>query len=364
MVVTNTMQAVVLADCRLTGTQGSKPVVFRDVCQKMASTNGWSLVSFAGDNLCLARFLADGLLSRLRRSEPHQVEWLADDDQLRAFVRLGVQEHIADRPLHNACAKSSVELMVTWMDHTRSIQAGTKPGEPGWEPGVQVTVITTPRMAIRRTQGFGIEAIGSGAVLTEHIDHDLKMKLITFGGGPDRTANVHRCFFTAEVCRTELERLGVETVGGLYQLAYLSRRGVGVVPYFYWVDVAPGRGTYVAMRFEGGQWLQEHRPSNTSIQVVSPNEIELKGPKWRRGRHEMFDARNLKPDSPGVIPATSPLLPMYVEYEVDPLPTQVAASWGPAPLAAQTWAPANPAAMSRRQMRRDFARRRKRDRRR
>ena len=77
----------------------------------------------------------------------------------------------------------------------------------------------------------------------------------------------------------------------------------------------------------------------------------------------MFDPRNLQPNSPGVIPVTSTFWPMYVEYEGEPVPDQIAASWGLKPMAPQTWGPSDAVAMSKHRMRRERRQRQARDKR-
>ena len=139
--------------------------------------------------------------------------------------------------------------------------------------------------------------------------------------------------FVAETLRREIERVGDPTVGGLYQLLHLSPRGiVKSVSYFYWMEVEPGYGTYVAMRRDKGQWVQEHRPSGTRIAVRSPFELSQPFPG---DADRLFEPHaELTRASLGVIEATNPVM-LYTEYRSADLPEPIVKSWGVEPPAAE-----------------------------
>src|SRR5207249_3638158 len=135
--------------------------------------------------------------------------------------------------------------------------------------------------------------------------------------------------------------------GGPFQVVHLSPKGVLVVPYWYWANVTRRFGTYVAMRIEDGNWLQEHRPSATSIRIKRPFEIlnqEIDEGPWDLGKAEMFDPRvTLDNNSVGVIRKPNPTM-IYASYDPEKVPADVVASWGPEPPALLTWAqPLDPA---------------------
>jgi hypothetical protein len=128
----------------------------------------------------------------------------------------------------------------------------------------------------------------------------------------------------------------VTTVGGAYQLLHLSIEGAKVVPHFYWVDVEPDYGTYVAMRNEGGYWIQEHRPTSAMVKIQSPFAIELGGPTIQHNL--MFDpAKALMHESPGVIRKEAPRNVVAAIYKPSDVPAAIRRSWGDAPLAPLTF---------------------------
>jgi hypothetical protein len=115
-------------------------------------------------------------------------------------------------------------------------------------------------------------------------------------------------------------------------VAHLFHGGVQTVPYWYWADVEPGYGTYVAMRVENGAWVQDHRPSGTTISVASPFDFNVAGPVITPGQHEVFEpSQFLTRASNGVLP-TPPLVLAYAEYVPDHVDKQIRASWGPDPV--------------------------------
>jgi hypothetical protein len=190
-------------------------------------------------------------------------------------------------------------------------------------------------MTVQR-RGLGIEIIGTGAVITNPMREEAMLKIANMGRGQEK-GDSHRCMFTAEVVNTLLQGRGIRSIGGLYQMLSLSRRGVELVPYFYWAPVESGYGTYVAMRIEDGEWVQEHRPSGTKVKVRSPFDVALRGPHWTPGMHEMFEpTRNLTRYSPGVVKQTNPPL-LYCIYDPGNVPDVIRASWGADPLPPLTW---------------------------
>jgi len=204
---------------------------------------------------------------------------------------------------------------------------------------METVTLRSPRFEIQR-QLVGVQVIGSGSTISEAMRQEAFMKIawyakdIPFG-------EMHRAFLSAIVTRDLLDDAADPTVGGAYQLAYLNRTGVHVVPYFYWVPVREAHGTYVAMRIEDGEWIQEHRPTGNKIRIMSPFEFQLQHPDWTRRRSKVLDpGRSLNPNSPGVVPDRDGRL-IYHLYDPDNVHKEVIRSWGPEPLAPITWAEAN-----------------------
>ncbi len=298
----------------------------RDICQKLVPANGWSLVGFAGD-LCLGRHLLNGIVTRLQNTEPNAANWLKDNQELKEFVREGTYFHAWQKADHIPCQSEGVALLIAWMDYSRSIiDDDLEAREQTFVPGTEIVVIQTPGITVSRIQ-MGLDIIGSGAVIAQRIRDGAFWKIANFARGHEYEQSI-RCCFSAEVVLRLLSNANVPTVGGLLQMASLSRSGVEVVPYFYWAPVEPGYGTYVAMRIEDGFWMQEHRPTGVRIRVKSPFEIDPGVPYRDRGKHEMFDpARMLTRRSPGVLPERSVTIQFHL-YEPADVPDEIRASWG------------------------------------
>ena len=190
-------------------------------------------------------------------------------------------------------------------------------------------------MQLRRTL-LGLDVIGSGSAIGDALRREAYMKIAWFAGDQPLDS-IPRCFFTAITVRDLLNDIGESTVGGLYQLAALSPGGVRIVPYFYWTSVEPGFGTYVAMRIQDGEWLQEHRPTGTIVKVWSPFDFQMRHRDWLSRRSKTFEpAQFLTRASPGVIPDSNDRL-FYNLYDPSDVPPQVRESWGDDPIAPLTW---------------------------
>jgi hypothetical protein len=229
--VSTTFDAVIVADSRLSVTDpNNRPKVVRDICQNIAVANGWSLARFAGD-LCLGRDLLGWIVRRLRDTPADSPNWLRDDELLRRFIEFCIGTHMRNPANHKACRRKPTAILVAWMDYSRSIVGNDlKPGDELWTPGTEIVVIRMPSVTIERIR-WGIGVIGSGETIAPQMRQEAMLNIANFARGAPHP-NEYRCYFVAEVVRSLLAGRGGEpTIGGLYQMAYLNREGVGTVPF-------------------------------------------------------------------------------------------------------------------------------------
>lgn len=331
--VSSVFDTVVLADCRLSYPSPTGVLLKRDVCQKLVGANGWSVVGFAGQ-LCIARHLLNGIVNRLRDTDPQRPDWLQNDESLKEFVANGRSNHAARwGPGHEACQDAKARLLIAWMDYSRSIFApGPGANDAPFVPGTEIVVVRSPELDVRRTR-LGLDIIGTPSIAPAMRNEAFNL-LLHFAHGSEHGL-VHRALMATQVVRDLLaDRGGVPAVGGLFQAVTLSTKGVEPLSYFYLAPVEPGYRTYVAMRFEAGEWVQEHRPSGMKLPVVSPFAID---PFTSPGQHEMFDpALALNRDSPGVVPQQG-METVFWLYDPANVSPAIRASWGEEPLAPQSW---------------------------
>ncbi len=332
--VANYVDGMVIADCQLTYPDGRR----RDYCQKAAIANGWSIVAMAG-NLCMMRWLADGVMRRLRETDIEDLGWLRSDQELTRFIQQGVDLHAAaNGPGHARCADYCTELLIFWRDYERWSAVEGWTGPPSPDPRIIVIRINGHRIGIERVR-LGVAVIGRSREFATELNsaefHDMVTFFGRYGEGDRNVADAQR----ALLATTELRRRLVETnrtqgVGGLYQVMTVGQDSVQTVPYFQLMDVAPGYRTYVAMRIEDGEWVQEHRPTNRIIRVKSPWDID---PFGRVRFDSLFDPPEwLSPDSPGVIPAQQ-VETVFSLYSPPTVPEAIRPSWGEEPLPPLTY---------------------------
>lgn len=341
IVSVNTLSEILLlADTRLSGMgNGGKIVVRQDVCQKLIVPNNWSVVGFAGQ-LCLARHVLRGFGNRLRATSQDSPDWLRDDIEVLRFFKSSVKSHGKMRSGkgtdHRECERSKVEILISWIDIGRDFSGKQRSSaDSKYPPRLETIVLSSPPFQIERYSA-GVQVIGSGSVISEELRKEAFTKIAWYAKGIPYE-EVHRAFFTAVVTRDLLDDAADPMVGDAYQLAYLSHTGVHVIPYFYWSAVDKQNGTYVAMRIEGGEWIQEHRPSGKKIRIMSPFEFQLRHPDWTSAKSKLIDTTSI---SQGVIPDHNGRLTYHL-YDPENVPETIVRSWGSEPLARISWAEEN-----------------------
>lgn len=230
--ISRTGDASVIADCRLSWPSPTGETIRRDVCQKLVVANGWSVVGIAG-NLCMARHHLNGVVNRLRETEARAPDWLKDDDLLKDFIAQGCRNHARRWGAgHEVCAEQAATLIIAWMDWSRSI-VSPAPGsdDAPFVPGTEIIVVRSPELEVRRTR-MGLDVIGTPSVAPRMRDEAFSTWLY-FARWGEEYGEAHRALLVTQMVRDMLgDRGGVPAVGGLFQVATLSRSGVGAVPYF------------------------------------------------------------------------------------------------------------------------------------
>jgi hypothetical protein len=271
-------------------------------------------------------------LRRLRETDIEQQDWLREGRRLARFILKGIYAHGVMNPGHERCADGCAELLIFWRDYSRWTPDGGWTGPPSPDPRIITIRANNRRVDIERIRR-GVGVIGRNRAFQGELNTPNFDDLVTYFGRYDGDRNV-RDAQRALLATTEIRKRLIETnrtngVGGLYQVMTVSPNSVQTVPYFQLMDVAPGYRTYVAMRIENGEWIQEHRPTGRKVRVISPWAINAFGP----GRTDsIFDpAEWLTSESPGVIPAQQ-WETVFSLYNPPNVPDAVRPSWSDAPL--------------------------------
>jgi len=329
------MGAVFLADSRLSYTAPNGNIVtVRDVCQKLFVPNGWCTFGFAG-NLCLANAVAAAFATKLNHQKWTRAHLLTNDEAMHDIAISSIATHPDDfGEGHVKCLEEGAALLFAYTSLVAHNRAdGTFDHH---ELGIFTTSVNSAGAIGRFKSGLGAAVLGDGAEAIQHALTLDVMAQVANGGTAELST-----FFALLVATKLVNEYKTKTVGLPFQAVYMTPQGVEVMPYFYWVDITNRFGTYVALRIENGDWVQEHRPTKVKRRIKRPFEIlnqELDEGAWPWTKSEMFDPRmSLTSSAPGVI-RKSQLHPVYVRYEPKmELPKEILASWGQAPIEMLSW---------------------------
>lgn len=334
------LDGFIVADCQLTYTQPNGGVLRRDFCQKLFMTDYGMVVGIAG-TVCLARFLAAGLIEESNARPDDRQQWLKDGDAVMRFLLSGIAVHLQRHPDHAACRELDTELLIAWMDYTRLRPDGS------WTDGIPVPIMQMMKLWWHRERLWwkqnqrGTIVLGRSECFAHELHDDDYEDLVThFGRFSDSNMDpniidAQRALLgTAQIRKRLMETNRTAGIGGLYQVMTMGPRGAQTVPYFYLDDVEPGFRTYVAMRIDNGEWGQEHRPTNTIMRLKMPWDIDLSNPMRRESRFD--SSMRLNRNSAGVIPAKQ-VETVFSLYNPPDVPDAVRPSWGDAPLAPLTY---------------------------
>lgn len=284
---------LLVADSRLSvqDTRSGEVRVSKDVCQKILPMEAHSAVGFSGDLLIAQPVLKEVI----RRSRDKGTSWLLHEEE----VAKNVQPAYAYGCSKAECS-APVSFIVGLIDFTRSVFRGMNV-----PAATLVSVHCHPFSYEKITLGFDIH--GSGSAIRDEIDQKKFVDFLNFAFTGSPKTQLHGALGIMHILRSEAQIRNIDTVGGLYQIVRVSRSGFYPIEYEYWMDVSPGKGTFVSMHIEEGQWVQEHKPTKRRIVLEDPTQIDLHPSGWRASK--MFDPRiDLSGDSPGVVERTNPTL--------------------------------------------------------
>jgi len=276
--------------------------VYQDVARKAYSLGSHGVIGFAG-NVCPSRTL---VATAQQEVNDKGYAWLLDHDLVAQFVVGAIDHHV--RVLgHKQCQEHPVQLLA--MFHV--------PQELDALPEVPDRMMALPYVVDARyvpalgganvfieRKAFGAYLIGQDEPYSRVLGPEFVYALAEFGNF-DLSGLLRRAVVAASILYGASAQLGLQTVGGLFQLWALSPLlGPSVVPYRYWMEVADGFGTRVEMRIEtDGTWVQAHPPTGKRQAVGVPQ---------NRVGTRIFDLRaELTRESPGVEPTPAGGSPVF-----------------------------------------------------
>src|SRR5215208_3084646 len=184
------LDGFVVADCQVTYTLPNGGSLRRDFCQKLFMTEYGLVVGIAG-SICLARFLAAGLIEELNARPDDRQQWLKDGEAVMRFVLSGIAEHLRRHPDHAACREGDTELLIAWMDFTRQRPDGS------WIDGVPAPIMQMTKLWWHRERLWwkrkqrGTIVLGRSEPFAHELHDDDYEELVThFGRFSDTGPNI------------------------------------------------------------------------------------------------------------------------------------------------------------------------------
>ena len=268
--------SILAADSRVTmNRQGN--VTYHDVCQKVAPLgmgDGW--IGFAGDVCTSVKFLKVAL----PYSEQRGLAWLNDQEEVDFLLK---QSRVSAKD-------PFAKFLAVFRD---------KEKRDGFPIRRCHIVAFDSKDTTLRQKHLGFAAIGSGQRHFSSVESSIDA--IEFANALNGKLIKVATMWFAHHLYQNLGRGQEPTVGGLFQLHYITQSGSGVIPYEKWIRLGRGLGTYVNMLFKDGNWIQYHASTQKRIPLSFPFSPDFTSASMIKNRR--FDMRYvLGPQSPGVIP--------------------------------------------------------------
>ncbi|MDP9236559.1 MAG: hypothetical protein M3P30_04020 [Chloroflexota bacterium] len=249
---------IMIADSRLTW-QKTAGTIKRDVCQKLFPFTGAGLMSWCG-HVDTARFVMRLVVEEKDRSGP----WFVLSPQRV----LGVLNRSALRSAPHGVCNLIVQLI--------------NPEETAFEgeywPRIDMSVIEVRVNAAgahvtAEPSLMSAQVRGSGSFVVNPMKQD-RFHAKIYGASsaaPDlESAVINKALFAEREIRAYVEARREETIGGLYQIAYLLKDRVRAISYDRWVRCGGAMGTWATLAIRDGRSYQEHGPTSRSQLLMNP----------------------------------------------------------------------------------------------
>jgi len=280
--------AIMLADSRVSFSGG-----YSDTCLKLNLFTAAGTIGWCGD-LETLEFLMERLAPiSIEATDP----WIVFDEQ-RLRTTLSIDEL-------TACPNGIGHFIVCLIDPLKNAMGSVPQSVRMCTFGVTKTPNGYEwRHEIVPLGGYSI--LGSGSQIKpalDALDVEVRTWLRPLRGKINEAGVVRRCFMLEELVSGKLSKQPVQSVGGLFQMAYVLNDRVRGVSYEKWVSCGTGYGTYARMAIENGRFVQSHPPTGIRYPLFSPFR-ERRDIERQKGKQFLPELAALAPNDPGVIRET------------------------------------------------------------
>jgi hypothetical protein len=277
---------IMVADSRVTF--DSQPPVRRDVCQKLFPLSEAGVISWCGD-LDTATPLITAIVDAHRRAGPW---FLLDEAATRTVLNPAILA---------ACPLGTAHFITQLINPHESAYEGHH--EPRIDMSVIDVRIDALLASVRVERVYMNYAVrGSGDVISAKMKK-MDLTMTAWKAGRPRfgdQAMIDKCLAVEQIVRSAADAECVESVGGLYQVAYVLQGGVRALAYDVWVPCGNGAGTYATLDIAQGRSDQVHEATSRRELLLNPF-IERAQIESGHAQDLTFDLRRLRLEDPGVM---------------------------------------------------------------
>lgn len=261
---------ILISDSRASKAIGDKFFPWKDNTQKIFRLSPEMFIGFSGD-IEFAGYIIAFLIEELIKKPELQ--------KIKFFSIKGpkIIKHVYDSLTKQLKRSPSIDFIVCGMDYSRPARTVDENGKTIGYMEIydkEVFKISSP-LFLPDTTSFESPNIASGSGLPAfEVIKDEFAKHYLNGAFGFNTPLAYTAMVFADLISKKIKELGIDSVGGMIQIAVIDNQGIGYVPYQSRSSYNKGTGLDLEIYMnDSGRFIQRNLNTNKEIQLLFPPEV-------------------------------------------------------------------------------------------